>query len=639
LINLTTTRRRLFRQNHNDNLTTTKLLIVIALVTAFVKSPGKAAAEPAVAGKTNAPGFEVAGYLVEGNTVLPDEQLNAIFAKYTGPAIVIDQIRAALGELQLTYREYGFVTVGVTLPRQQVTNGIIRVQVTEGRLGEITVVGNRYFSSNNVRRALPGLTTNVLPNTKWLQPEIDRANTNPDRQIYPKILPGAIPGTSTLMLQVQDQLPLHGHLELNDKATPDTPRTRIDGALQYNNLWQLDHQIGLGYTFSPQAMKPDNQGLQFYDQPAVASYSGYYRIPLGAPSSLRQTYEHMPVNFGYDEATHRFNLPPVTGSPELIFYASRSTTDTGARFGPVSTVGTNTATLTVTSQDAEREPTSTANIGARYILPLPERRGIQSSFSAGFDFKSYRLQTILTNFTTVQEFSTNTPPALIYDSTVPEPTYSANSVVYAPLSAGWSGSRADALGTSSFGLNGSLYLAMLSSSDAHIQAVAGSARAGGNYATLNFNLGREQKLPWDWTLSARANGQWSSEPLISNEQFALGGVNSVRGYFEGDEQGDSGWSASLEARTPFFTTQVATIDDFVPTWLRGSVFVDYGQRYLLDPSPGVSRVRSLMGSGFGLSANINNHFEARINVAWPMFDSPNTHAGLPFVHFAFGAQF
>jgi hemolysin activation/secretion protein len=604
-------------------------------VTAFVKSPGKAAAEPAAGGKTNAPAFEVDGYLVEGNTVLPDEQMNAIFSKYTGPAISIEQIRAALGELQLTYREYGFVTVGVALPRQQVTNGIIRVQVTEGRLGEITVVGNRYFSADNIRRALPGLATNELPNTKWLQPEIDRANGNPDRQIYPKILPGAIPGTSTLMLQVQDQFPLHGHLELNDKATPDTPRTRIDSALQYNNLWQLDHQIGLGYTFSPQAMKPDDYGPQFYDQPAVASYSGYYRIPFGASKSLRETYEEMPVNFGYDEATHRFNLPPLTGSPELILYASRSTTDTGFRYGPVSTI-TDTSTLLVTSQDAERDPTATANIGARLILPLPQWRSVQSSFSAGFDFKTYQLQTLITHSTTVTFLDSNGPPL---STTVSLPTYAANSVVYAPLSVGWSGSESDSLGSTSFGLSDSLYLAMLASSSARFQALAGSPKAGGNYTTLNFNLGREQKLPGDWTLLARANGQWSSEPLISNEQFAIGGVNSVRGYFEGDEQGDSGWSASLEARTPFFKTQVATLDDFVPTWLRASVFLDYGQRYLIDPQPGVSRVRSLMGSGFGVSANINNHLEARVAVAWAVFNSPNSQAGLPFVHFALGAQF
>jgi hemolysin activation/secretion protein len=211
--------------------------------------------------------------------------------------------------------------------------------------------------------------------------------------------------------------------------------------------------------------------------------------------------------------------------------------------------------------------------------------------------------------------------------------------VYTPLTVGWTGSRLDALGSSSFGLNGSLYLAALSSSDAKIQAVAGSDRAGGNYTTLNFNLGREQKLPWDWSLLARANGQWSSKPLISNEQFALGGVNSVRGYFEGDDHGDAGWSASLEARTPFFNTQVATIDNFAPTWLRASVFLDYGQRYLLDPSPGISSVRSFLGSGFGVYGNINNHLEGRINVAWPVLDSANSRAGLPFVHFALGVQF
>jgi hemolysin activation/secretion protein len=59
------------------------------------------------------------------------------------------------------------------------------------------VTGNRYFSTNNVRRALPSLRTNVLLNTRWLQPELDRANANADRQIYPVVSPGPEPGTTT----------------------------------------------------------------------------------------------------------------------------------------------------------------------------------------------------------------------------------------------------------------------------------------------------------------------------------------------------------------------------------------------------------------------------------------------------------
>ena len=608
-------------------------------MTVFVTCPRSSAAEGLPDRKTRPRTFEVDGYYVEGNTVLLEEKLDEVFSKYTGPQIDAERVKSALAELQLAYREFGFVTVGVSLPTQTISNGIVRVVVTEGRLADIKIIGNRHFSSENIRRALPGLATNVLPNSKWLQPEIDRANQNSDRQIYPRIVPGPEPGTSALRLEVKDRLPLHGHLEFNNKATPATPDFRFDSALQYNNLWQLDHQLGIGYTFAPQSMKPDAYGWGFYDQPAVASYSGYYRIPFGAPKSMRETYEQMPVNFGYDEATHRFNLPSLTGSPELILYVSRSTSDTKPREGPISTI-TDTATLNVTSQTVERDPTSTANLGARFIAPLSEWHGVQSSFNTGFDFKSFRLQSLVTNYTIVQVFDTNTsPPTLITSSTVPNAQQGGNQAVYSPLSLGWSGSRADAWGSSSFGLSSSLYLAALSSSDSHIQTAAGSERAGGNFATFNFNLGREQNLPGGWSLLGRAAGQWSTKPLISNEQFAVGGVNSVRGYYEGDEHGDAGWTASVEARTPFLATQVASIDKFVPTWLRGTVFVDYGQRYLLFPSSGASRTRSLMGSGFGLSANINNHVEARVNVAWPVFNSANTRAGLPVAHFALGVQF
>jgi hemolysin activation/secretion protein len=198
--------------------------------------------------------FEVRGYRIDGNSVLPPEEFGML-SNYTGQ-IDFAQLREGLGNLQLRYRELGFATVSVTLPRQKLTNGIVRVKVVEGRLSKIVVEGNRYYSESNVRRALPSLTTNVLLNTKWFQPELDQANLNRDRQIYPVISPGSEPGTTALELKVKDRLPLHGHIEINDKSSPGTPLLRMDTALQYNNLWQHDNQLGVDYNFSPQAFKP-----------------------------------------------------------------------------------------------------------------------------------------------------------------------------------------------------------------------------------------------------------------------------------------------------------------------------------------------------------------------------------------------
>src|SRR5262249_28593466 len=148
------------------------------------------------------------------------------------------------------------------------------------RLADIVVANNRFFSSNNVIRALPSIRTNEILRGPVLQSEIDRANANQDRQIYPQIAPGPEENTSALVLNVKDRLPLHAKTEFNNQNAPGTPDLRINSSAAYNNLWQLEHSIGVQYSFSPQDYKSGDQWA-FYDLPLVANYSGYYRLPLG----------------------------------------------------------------------------------------------------------------------------------------------------------------------------------------------------------------------------------------------------------------------------------------------------------------------------------------------------------------------
>src|SRR5579859_2209871 len=115
--------------------------------------------------KTNAtPHFAVRGYEIHGDTLLSTETLRSILAKYTGTNISLAEITSAASDLQLAYRARGYPTVSVTLPQQQITNGLVKIRVFEGRLAEIEVSKNRYFSSNNMMRALPTLQTNIMLN-------------------------------------------------------------------------------------------------------------------------------------------------------------------------------------------------------------------------------------------------------------------------------------------------------------------------------------------------------------------------------------------------------------------------------------------------------------------------------------------
>ena len=108
--------------------------------------------------------FPVIRFAVEGNTLLKPEEVQEALKSGVGEAVELTTLRQAAAELQATYRRHGYVTVAVTLPPQKLTNGVVRVEFREGRLSNISVVGNHWYSEANVRRALPTLTTNRMLN-------------------------------------------------------------------------------------------------------------------------------------------------------------------------------------------------------------------------------------------------------------------------------------------------------------------------------------------------------------------------------------------------------------------------------------------------------------------------------------------
>ncbi|MDB6016008.1 MAG: hypothetical protein JWR19_497 [Pedosphaera sp.] len=577
------------------------------------------------------------GYAVTGNTLIPEWSLRPIFLKHIGTNLSLADIVSAASELQVAYRERGYPTVSVTLPQQQLTNGLVKIRVFEGTLAEVKVVKNRYFSTSNVLRALPSLTTGIILNSVLFQAELDRANANQDRQIYPEIVPGPTTNTSTVILSVKDRLPLHARLELNNQSSPGTPELRANSSAVYNNLWQLEHSVGLQYSFAPAQMKAGDDWL-FYDRPLVANYSGFYRLPLSTPDALAEEVASRPGAFGYDEATRRFRLPAPTGVPELTFYGSRSTIDTSVKLASPVLLFSSVA-RSISRQDAQQDITINEGLGGRLTQPIPEFDGIRSVASLGLDFKKYRLTSYATN---IFIFTEHLFDALgfPFDRVTPVPSpvpTTRRSVNYLPLSLRWDANRRDSSGSMDLGLSYSPNFSVgLLNNKSDFQNVAGSKRADGYYHIINASLTRDQIVYRDWRLLLHADGQWASEPLISNEQYGVGGVNSVRGYREGEQFGDTGWRVSAEQKTP--PLQIGMVDGTMPMQVRASVFMDYGQSYLLDPNgrPGQS---SLWGTGFGFATSIGTHWDGRLMFAWPLQRTATTEPGRLFISFGVNAQF
>ncbi|HEY3860788.1 MAG TPA: ShlB/FhaC/HecB family hemolysin secretion/activation protein [Verrucomicrobiae bacterium] len=584
--------------------------------------------------------FRIDRYDVAGNTLLPEKVLHGILAKHTGDVTFVD-VAKAVKELQMEYHDRGFDTISVTIPQQRLTNAVFKIQVFEGRLAEIIVKGNRFYSSNNVMRALPGLKPNIHMNSKLLQPQLDLANANQDRQIYPEIHPGPTPDTTSLVLQVKDRQPLHAKIEANNQSTPGTPDMRLASSAVYNNLWQLDHSFGIQYTFSEEDSKQGGK-WNFYDQPQVANYSIFYRLPLGSPDSFADEAARVADKFGYNEATRKFVLPPGTGAPELNIYASGSTIDTGVQDGAAQNIplGTNGgAGNSAFRQDVTQDLTENYDLGWRVTKPLPEFWGFSSRFRAGMDLKDFKTVFFETNVFHFLEYETNLngQPFLLNNVfTSPEPA-TRLSLLYLPINVRWDATRNDHYGTTGFGLGYSPNV-WHSGSRSNLDELAVSTHATGYWHILSGNVSREETLPRNWKLALRADGQWSSEPLISNEEFGAGGIAGVRGYREGEVFGDEGWRVTSELKLPPYRIGYATRGTHEPLTVRASFFMDYAETYLLDPQ-GFPAVTPLWGTGFAGAISLGSHFNGMLSFAWPLLSTPSSEAYHVRIAFALSAQF
>jgi hemolysin activation/secretion protein len=608
---------------------------------------------------TNAPGqrFNVQHYLISGNSVLTPQTIAATLTNIDGAFgtnVSFDGVKAVVEQLREDYHDRGYKYVDVDVPKQTLANQTVKLQVLEGRLSGIDVAGNRYFSSNNVMASLPSLHTNRPLNVPLFNAELAQANRNQDRQIYPVIGPGPTPGSSQMTLTVKDRLPLHAKIDLDNQSSPGTPDLRVNASAVYDNFWQNENALGVQYGFSPELYKVKQvNAWQFYDQPRVAYYSAFYRMPLGPPESLESRINTSPGSFGYNEATRQFNVPPPTGQPELTVYGTRATIDTGGETLKDVTLLNIPQVREISQLEVQEGITINEDLGFRLSKPLAQTDTFRSVISGGLDFKEFAEENFQTNTFTFNEFFKNAGGTFVEKTSyvvIQTPTTSPK-VDYLPLDLSYVASMNDFMGPAVFGLGlrANLWYKSYTTYSSptntpaniygakSLQSITGSSESTGYWVVLRPAFSQEIQFYTNWITTVRMAGQWASEPLISSEQFGAGGVNSVPGYHEGEIFGDEGWRVGLDQETAPLV--VGTLYGGAPLQVRASIFTDYSRVYDINVPAGVPGSIPLWGTGFGFLASAGSHLQARFLFSWPLLSAGTISAYHPFFNFELTGQF
>lgn len=156
-----------------------------------------------------------------------------------------------------------------------------------------------------------------------------------------------------------------------------------------------------------------------------------------------------------------------------------------------------------------------------------------------------------------------------------------------------------------------------------------------NFAHINLDATYTAIFPGDWVAEARLSGQYADSHLVSNEQFAIGGMTTVRGYYQSEIVGDRGLAGSIELRAPSLATQLGTFVDE----LRFFVFADGGIVSLIDPLPDTQSSFRIASAGGGLRLKVFGHLTGEALVGLPLRSTADTNRNDPRFTFLVKGEF
>ena len=475
--------------------------------------------------------LQVQRFQLEGNSLVSEQELAPVLAPYQGRRLTLAEIKEAAEAVTQYHIIHGYKLAHTYVPEQDFAQGVVRLQIFEGKIGEFKVVGNEYRDPEMLKDYFEP----TLASRQYREDEVMRSlllvNDLPDVKAKIRLEQGRAKGTTDMVLDVEDRHPFAAWVNYNN----------------YGNQALGEHRVGL--TLADQ----DLSGVG--DRLAV---SGLYGFPASGSNFF--------IDAGYSR-------PLNTEGTRLNFGYTNSAFALGDQF---------------------------------QILDV---RGNADIFRVGVD------QALERSLTHRSDLSVGVSSNSIRNSLLGQP-FSRDE--YVKVNLGYSGLWLDVDGQTflSAGLSQGFGSSPL--------ALASRVGAGGNFTHFNLDALRIQSLSPQFRWTGRGLAQFALNPLVTAEQFSLGGPYTVRGYAQGEYLADSAYVFSSEFR-------FSPLEDD-PQVLELLAFIDYGRGSLKQPQPGEFGSRSFLGAGVGLRWNWDRNVQARLDLGFPLSPTPNSRGQSPMIY-------
>jgi hemolysin activation/secretion protein len=192
----------------------------------------------------NAPRFMVNAFRFAGNTVYSEQLLKRVVDRFVDFQLNLHELNQAADLVTRYYRERGYPIARAIIPAQKVEQGVVLIEVIEGRIGSVSVAGNKRYATGLVESRLADLPGAGVVTVEALERGLLLLNDLPGLSARATLQPGAEFGLTDMVIRVEEKWAA-GTLALDNKGARETGRFRLDSALDLHNPAGIGDQLGL----------------------------------------------------------------------------------------------------------------------------------------------------------------------------------------------------------------------------------------------------------------------------------------------------------------------------------------------------------------------------------------------------------
>ncbi|WP_172457135.1 ShlB/FhaC/HecB family hemolysin secretion/activation protein [Polynucleobacter necessarius] len=244
--------------------------------------PGKAAPIQPTQPKEGELRFTVKSFAIEGVKILPEAEVQLAIRSWVGVPVSFDDLQRACDAIQNLYRSKGY-TVQAILPPQKIADGVVKILVTEAKLGKVVVENPQGPTRFSKERAAEYITYANPQGDPLNMDNLERAivilNETPGVMVSSQLEPGDKDGETNVRVQLTQPNLVQGRVEANNYGS------RTTGANQGVFALNLNGPLGIGDSASVNGIF--SEGSQ-YVQGAISVPGSENGLRLGLAGTYLQ---------------------------------------------------------------------------------------------------------------------------------------------------------------------------------------------------------------------------------------------------------------------------------------------------------------------------------------------------------------